>query len=92
MTSLCVYVTPKAAKNHIGGFKDDAQGKRELCVAVTAAPEDGKATKAVCECLAKSLGIAKGKVSCARGETSRHKQLEIDIDAAALEAWLAQWG
>ena len=86
---LCVVVTPKAARKGFDGFREDASGKRELVCRVTQAPEGGKATKAVCELVARSIGIPKSKVRCVRGETSRHKQLEIDCDPAKLEAWLA---
>ena len=87
---LCVHVTPKASSNQLKGWKEDACGMRELCVSVTAPPEGGKATREVCALVAKSLGIAKGKVSCVRGEASRHKQLECDVDAEVFEEWCAR--
>ncbi len=85
---LCVVVTPKAARKGFDGFREDASGKRELVCKVTQAPEGGKATKAVCELVARSIGIPKSKVRCVRGETSRHKQLEVDCDPSVFEAWL----
>lgn len=42
---------------------------------VTASPTDGQANLAVCELLAKRLGLPKTAVSVARGETSRNKQV-----------------
>ena len=40
------------------------------------------------ELVARSIGIPKSKVRCVRGETSRHKQLEVDCDPSVFEAWL----
>jgi uncharacterized protein len=43
---------------------------------VTASPTDGQANLAVCELLAKKLGLAKSRVSIVRGdESSRDKQV-----------------
>ena len=81
---LSIVVSPKAARNAVLGWKVDATGQRELAVSVTAAPESGKATKAACEAVAAAVGLPKSKVSCARGATSRHKQLELDGDEAAI--------
>ena len=79
-----VYVTPKANRDEVVGWRADASGVRELTVKVTAAPEKGKATKAACVVLAAFFGVPKSSVTCARGETSRHKMFEvpdsIDLD------------
>lgn len=89
MGSLAVYITPKAGRNEVSGVRVDDAGQREALVRVTAAPDGGKANKAVCETIAKALGVAKSKVKLVRGATSRHKMLEVDIDATALDVWLA---
>jgi uncharacterized protein (TIGR00251 family) len=73
MATLHVYVTPKSGRDEVAGWRGG-----ELSVRVTAPPEDGKATDAVCKLLAKSLGVPKGAVRVTRGEISRHKTLEID--------------
>lgn len=49
-----------------------------MSVRVTAPPEDGKANAAVCKVIAKALGVPKSAVSVTRGETSRHKTVEIE--------------
>jgi uncharacterized protein YggU (UPF0235/DUF167 family) len=42
---------------------------------VTASPTDGQANLAVCELLAKKLGLPKSAVSIVRGESARDKQV-----------------
>ena len=85
---LAVVVTPKSAKDVVAGWVTDANGDRELAVKVTAAPEKGKATKAVCKTLAAFFGVPKSSVACVRGDLSRHKMIEIDITQAELDAKL----
>lgn len=70
-SEFSVRVTPKAARNAVV-----AQGDT-IRVYVTSAPEDGKATKAVINLLAKSLGIAKSRLVLIRGATSRDKQFRV---------------
>jgi uncharacterized protein len=43
-----------------------------------AAPTDGQANEAVIRILAKHLGIAKSRISVARGQASREKTLAIE--------------
>jgi hypothetical protein len=47
-------------------------------VKVAAAPEKGKANRALCEFIAEKLGVAKSKVRIVSGETSRLKRIHID--------------
>jgi len=49
-----------------------------LSLRVTAPPEGGKANAAACALAAKALGVPKSAVRVVRGETSRHKQLEVE--------------
>lgn len=49
-----------------------------MSVRVTAPPEGGKANAAACVLLAGLLHVPKRSVRVVRGETSRHKQIEID--------------
>jgi uncharacterized protein (TIGR00251 family) len=66
-----VRVTPRASKNRIhltaAGIK----------VWVTAPPTDGQANAAVCQLLAKTLGLSKSAVSIAKGDASRTKRIHI---------------
>ena len=71
-TEFSVRVTPKAARNAV--ILDGTAIK----VTVTTVPEDGKATAAVIKLLAKSLGVAKSRLTLVRGATSRDKVFRLD--------------
>ncbi len=75
---IAVHVTPRSVRDEVAGWRGG-----ELSVKVTVAPEGGKANAAACALLAKALGIPKTAVSVARGESSRHKQLEAEGVTAA---------
>jgi hypothetical protein len=61
-----------------------------LKVAVTQAPEQGKANKAIIELLADSLGLKKSQVELLTGETSPRKRFLIrDIDRETLDGRIA---
>ncbi len=67
-----VRVQPKASSNRIVGLFEHA-----LKVGVTAAPEGGKANKALVELLADRLGIKKRNIEIISGHTSRTKTVKI---------------
>ena len=71
-----VKVQPKSRRPGLGGVKAAADGPR-LAIAVTAAPEDGRATRAACEALAGALGVAASSVTLAQGAASREKTLRV---------------
>ena len=77
---VALKVTPKAAVDRIVGCEDDAEGGRVLQVAVTAAPEDGKANDAVIALLAKAWKLPKRDLSIAIGAASRRKVLHVAGD------------
>ena len=81
---LRLKVAPKAKRNAIGGWLDEPDGSRMLKVAVTAAPEDGKANAAVIALLAKEFGVAKSAISVVAGATDRRKIVEIRGPSAEL--------
>lgn len=81
-----VVVTPKAGKDQVCGWVEDANGNKELSVKVTAAPEKGKATKAGCKTLAAFFDVPKSSVECVRGDTSRHKMFEVPITPEQLDS------
>ena len=71
-TQLPVHAIPNASRDVIGGWIGD-----KLKVKVQTAPEDGKANKALCRFLAKSLGIPKSAVQIHSGNKSRNKIFAI---------------
>lgn len=68
---IAVRVTPKASRNSIRVEED------HLRIYVTAIPEGGKANAAVQKLLAKSLGIAKSRLTLIRGQSARDKVFRI---------------
>ena len=74
-------VTPKAGANRIGAISGD--GAR-LKVAVTAAPEGGKANAQVIGLLAKAWGLPKSRLAVTAGAASRLKTVFIEGDGPAL--------
>jgi uncharacterized protein len=87
---LAVRVTPRSAKPGVGGWRDGADGRRELEVRVAAAPADGAANAELIRLLAARLGIARSSVAVERGASSRHKIVTIDLDQAEAIARLAR--
>jgi uncharacterized protein len=71
---LAVTVTPKSRANGI----EASRAKGTVRVRVTAAPEDGRANRAVIELLSERLRIARSAVTLAGGATSRRKWIEVD--------------
>jgi hypothetical protein len=86
--SLRVRVTPRAARNHVGGVCRDAEGRAALVVRVTAAPEKGKANKAVIATLAKGLRLAKSRLTIKGGLSDRNKIIVIAGHPAEFESAL----
>ena len=69
-----VKVVPKSSRTELVGYLPDGTWK----VKVAAAPEKGKANRALCEFLAEKLGVAKSKVHIVAGETSQLKRIRVD--------------
>ncbi|HYR51719.1 MAG TPA: DUF167 domain-containing protein [Candidatus Dormibacteraeota bacterium] len=78
---LKLRVTPKSRADEIVGMREDGA----LHVRVSAAPESGKANRAVLRLLREKLGLPGGTVRLKAGASSRDKWVELDgIDAAEL--------
>jgi len=71
---LRVKVIPKSSRTELAAILPDGTWR----IKVTAAPEKGKANRAVCEFIAKRLGVAKSRVRIVAGETSSTKRVAID--------------
>ncbi len=69
---LHVRVQPRARRNEVVGWQDDA-----LRVRVTAPPADGQANHAVADLLARALGLPVSQVALVRGAASRDKLFRI---------------
>lgn len=69
---LRVRVQPKARANAVKGWHGDA-----LRVSVTAAPEDGKANRAVIALLAETFDVAPSSINLVRGAASRDKWFRL---------------
>jgi len=67
-----VHVQPKARANTVKGWHGDA-----LRVSVTAAPEDGKANRAVIALLAETFDVAPSSINLVRGVASRDKWFRL---------------
>ncbi len=89
--AVALRVTPKASANRIGGIAEDADGASVVAVAVTAAPEGGKANAALIRLLARAWKVPKTSLSVASGAGSRRKVLHIAGDPQELLARLRAW-
>jgi hypothetical protein len=77
--TIKVYVVPRASSNKVVGAYNGA-----IKVALTAPPVEGAANKALIEFLAKLLGVSKGELQLASGETSRNKVVRVSGITAEL--------
>ena len=66
-------VRPRARRE---GLKRRADGGMQIDV--VAPPEDGKANAAVCGLIARTLGVARGRVTVVLGQTARAKVVEVE--------------
>jgi uncharacterized protein (TIGR00251 family) len=69
---LHVRVQPKARANAVKGWHGAA-----LRVSVTAAPDDGKANRAVIDLLAETFDVAPSSINLVRGAASRDKWFRL---------------
>jgi len=90
--TLRVKVQPRARRAGLRGAAPAADGGTRLGVAVTEAPEDGRANRAVCAAIAAALGVAPSAVEVAQGAGSREKLLRVVGDPRALVARLGTLG
>ncbi len=88
---VSVRLTPGAGRNRVEGLAADADGGAALKVAVTAAPEGGKANRALVKLLAKEWRLPKTSLAIAKGAAGRRKTLVVRGDPGALAARLAAW-
>ncbi|MBX5443507.1 MAG: DUF167 domain-containing protein [Solirubrobacteraceae bacterium] len=81
---IAVRVQPRAKRTEVAGERDGA-----VVIRVNAPPVDGKANDALCRFVAKAVGVPRGAVTVARGESGRDKLLRVEgLDAEAVRAAL----
>ena len=81
---LQLSVMPNAQRTEVDGLHDGA-----LRVRLAAPPIDGRANEALIAWLAKSLGVPRHDVEVLRGESSRRKQVAVDVSYDVAASWLA---
>jgi hypothetical protein len=87
---VSVRLTPKSARDEIGGIDQLADGRAVLKVRVRALPQEGEANEALRRLIAKSLHIPLASVQLEAGASGRLKTLSLAGDAEALQAALAK--
>jgi uncharacterized protein len=86
---LAVRLTPNGGRDAIDGWERSADGAVSVKARVSVPPEGGKANKALIALLSKALRVPKTSVEIVSGETSRIKNLRIDIEPEVLAEKLA---
>jgi hypothetical protein len=76
---LAVKVTPKASRDEVLGIEIHAE-RPVLRVRVSAAPDKGRANKAVVKLIGKWLGIPASSITLASGANARLKSLFLEGD------------
>jgi uncharacterized protein len=89
---VAVRAQPRARREGVQDVVNDATGSPRLRIAVTAPPEDGRATKAVCTLLASALGVPASRVTVLSGAAAREKLLHVAGPAEALAAAMRALG
>ncbi len=87
---LIVRVTPRASAERIVGLADEADGGVALKVAVTAAPEAGKANAALLKLLARTFRLPARDLAVVRGLTDRRKVVAVAGAPTALAARITE--
>lgn len=87
---LAVRLTPKAARERIGGTFVDAAGQRWLQASVTAPPDRGKANAALITLLARTLKVPGSSIFLETGDTNRLKRLRLTGGTSAVEEFLRE--
>lgn len=81
---LKVKITPSSSRNQILGWRGDT-----LKISIQAAPENGKANKALLRFLAQSWNIKPSDIELISGESNALKLLEIPLDKEAINTLLS---
>ena len=77
---LAVRIVPNASRDMFAGRTDDGAYR----IKVQSPPVEGAANRALVRFLAVSFGVGKSHIRILKGETARHKIIEIDGDEQAI--------
>lgn len=86
-----VRVTPRARVGRIDGPREDGEGGVRLEVAVTEAPDAGRANTALLALLAREWRLPKSAFAVVSGGGNRRKTIGIAGDPTTLMAKLLGW-
>jgi uncharacterized protein YggU (UPF0235/DUF167 family) len=86
-----VRVTPRARAARIGGLREDGEGGVRLEVAVTEAPDAGRANAGLVALLAREWRLPKSALAVVSGAADRHKTISVSGDPGTLMAKLRDW-
>ncbi len=89
---MALLVSPRASANRIIGIAMDSDGGARLKVAVTAAPEGGKANAAVIALLARKWRLPRRAFTITAGRAARRKNLLVAGDGVELMRRIADKG
>lgn len=84
-TVLLLHIQPGASKTELAGI----HGER-IKVKIKAPPRDGEANAAVVDFFSEILETAKAKIFLIRGESSRQKDLLVELPAAEVTILVKQ--
>ena len=87
---LALRLTPKAARERVGGLFTDSQGQNWLQASVTAPPDKGKANAALIALLAKALRRPVSTILLETGDANRLKRLRLLDCTPATETMVRQ--
>jgi len=87
---VLVRASPKSARARVLGLALRPDGRADLKLALTSAPEGGRANAELIEFLAEEWAVPKRSLSLHRGGADRCKTLIVAGDPAALAARLAR--
>ena len=76
-----MHAIPGARRNHVGGEHDGA-----LKISVTAAPDKGRANKAIVQELAQALDVNASQIELLQGQTHRRKLFAVQACKQEIES------
>ena len=91
---VLVRVSPKSARARVLGLGERPDRRADLKIALSSAPEGGRANAELIAFLAKEWRVSKRRLALLSGASDRRKVVLIEGEAAAflerLERWLAE--